>query len=68
MKRINDLSKLAIGTKYRVECDIWKADLIYCGHVHSDKDYTFTFGETVDSWRQNFNVVAPKSRLKIYAI
>ncbi|MBO4857891.1 MAG: hypothetical protein J5527_05205 [Treponema sp.] len=65
-KRIYSFDSLEIGKSYYVVSGIWSGNLLYCGHVHSPKEFTFTFGNSVDSWVNNFNIVACKSRLKIF--
>ena len=66
MKRIKNLENLKIGNTYYVICGIWQGKTIYCGNVHSIKEYTFTFGNCVDDWKNSFNIVARKSKLKVY--
>lgn len=63
---IKDLDSLVIGKKYFVISGIWSAPLIYCGHVHSKRQFTFTFGDTADSWINNFNICDYKSNLKVF--
>lgn len=64
-KRVNP-EDCIIGELYHVQCGIWNAHVIYCGHCHSAREYTFTFGPDESSWINNFNIVACKSRLKVY--
>ncbi len=67
MRRIYNFNDLKIGDFYKVKCGIWELNyVVYCGHVHSSKKYTFTCGTTPDSWVDNFNIVASKSNLKVY--
>ena len=67
MKYLN-VNELEIGKKYLLDTGFWGLNkLLYCGIVKEGKriKYRFTFGETVDSWRYNFNFVACKSNFKI---
>jgi len=65
-KPIKDLNTLEVGKKYFVISGIWSAPLIYCGHVHSKREFTFTFGKTSDSWINNFSICDYKSNLKVF--
>ena len=66
LKQINDFNSLSIGQKYFVISGIWSATLLYCGHVHHPQKYTFTFGESVESWVNNFNICDYKSNIKVF--
>ena len=62
------VNELEIGKKYLLDTGFWGYNkLLYCGVVKEGKriKYRFTFGDTVDSWRYNFNYVVCKSRFKI---
>lgn len=67
---IKDFNLLEVGKVYDVRCDIWHANLIYCGSVQKGKRiyYRFTFGKTVEDWKTNFNIFATKSNLKVKEI
>lgn len=67
LSRIRDFNSLIIGKHYYVSCGIWSGKMIYCGHVHNKRQYTFTFGDTVESWKNNFNICACKSNLEVYS-
>lgn len=66
LNRIHDLNSLTIGYKYFVVSGIWSANLIYCGHVHNKRMFTFTFGKTADEWINNFNICDYKSNIEVY--
>lgn len=68
-KRI-DVNSLEIGKKYFIvsESPFSNCVLLYVGHVHNPKKFTFTFGETVDSWINNFNLCISKSNFKAYEV
>lgn len=66
LKRIQDLNSLEVGKKYFVIAGIWSANLIYCGHVHNKRQYTFTFGKSSEDWINNFNICDYKSNLAIF--
>lgn len=62
------VSDLVVGKKYLLDTGFWGYNkLLYCGEVKEGRrtKYRFTFGETVESWKYNFNFVACKSNFKI---
>lgn len=71
--RISDFNSLIVGQHYIVELknSCWgKAKVLYCGTCKRGTltEYRFTFGQTVDSWVCNWNIVSVKSRLKVWGI
>lgn len=64
--RIRNFENLEIGKKYFVVCGIWCANAIYCGHVINKKEYTFTFGNSVNEWKNNFNISSCKSNIEVF--
>jgi len=70
MERIYDLSKLVVGQKYFVKCGIWQGNVLYCGQALNGRrlKYLFTFGPTVESWKDNMNLFSVKTNLKVYRI
>lgn len=66
LSRIRDFNSLVIGNTYYVTDGFWSGLMIYCGHVHDARRYTFTFGSSVDSWRNSFCLCGFKSNLEVY--
>ena len=63
------VTECVIGEKYHVICGIWDLiDVIYCGTLEkgSRTCYAFTTGDSVDSFDKSWNIVATKSKLRVY--
>lgn len=56
-------TECVIGSHYNVKCGIWElSDMVYVGS--EDKKYRFTCGN-LENWKNQYCILAPKSRLKI---
>lgn len=67
-RKIRDFNNLVIGKSYFVTDGFWSGVMIYCGHVHNIRKFTFTFGDSVDSWVNSFCLCAFKSNLEVYEV
>ena len=70
MRRLYDLTKLEVGKRYFVQLGIWQGNVLYCGECLDGKrkKLRFTFGSTVESWKDNMNLVGSKSNFKVFVI
>ena len=70
--RISDFNSLVVGKRYIVEVkdSCWgKSNVLYCGRPFKNKrELCFTYGDTVESWRTNWNISACKSNLKVWEV
>ena len=68
MKRI-PIDECIVGRKYHVQCGIWDMkNVIYCGPKKrgSRTYHAFTTGASVEAFDKSWNIVAAKSKLKVY--
>ena len=66
-KKVN-VSQLVVGRRYFVECGIWTGKVLFvrCEVSKTRKYYRFTFADNVDDWKNDFGIIATKSKLKIF--
>lgn len=64
-----NVENLIVGNVYYVECGLWTGNVVYVGSFLDGKrlKYRFTFG-SLFNWQNQFNIVACKSKLKIFVV